>query len=135
MHVCHPLVLLIPWDVGGSKSNGLSDEVPLPSRRHHPQNRSAIYGKTKDLGDVLQRHRDLTRWKVERVGLWTPPVHECHQRGDAHQWQTAVDEPSKRQEPRTMYEQLIPLVLVQGAVRVDPEWLQTLSNTTTVKKY
>jgi hypothetical protein len=72
------------------------------------------------------------RWNM--WGLWTPPVHECHQRGGIHQRQTMVDEPSKRQEPRTMYERLIPLVRVQGSVRVDPEWLQTLSNTTTVKK-
>jgi hypothetical protein len=46
-----------------------------------------------------------------------------------------VDEPSKRQEPRTAYERLVPLVPVQGVMCADPERLQTLSNTTTVKKY
>jgi hypothetical protein len=134
MHAHRLLILLIHWDVRGSNANGLSNGVPPPGKRHHPTNRSAIDGKTKDHGDVLQHHRDLARRKVEHVGLWTPPVHECHQRGGIHQWQTMVDEPSKWQEPRTMYERLIPLVRVQGSVRVDPERLQTLSNTTTVKK-
>jgi hypothetical protein len=135
MHTCRLLVLLIPWDVGSSKANGLRDGVPQPGRRHHPTNRSAVNGKTKDHGDVLQRHHDLARRKVERVGLRTPPVHESHQRGGIHQRQTAVDEPSKRQEPRTTYEQLIQQVPVQGGMRADPERLQMLSITTTVKKY
>jgi hypothetical protein len=133
MHTRRLLVLLIPWDIGGSKVNGLSDGVPPPGRRHHPTNRSTVDGKTKDHGDVLQRHRDLARREVEHVGLQTPPVHECHQRGGVHQWQTAVDEPSKQQEPCTTFEWLVPLLPVQGVVRTDPERLQTLSNTTTVK--
>jgi hypothetical protein len=135
MHACRLLVLLIPWDVGRSKANGLRDGVPQPGRRHHPTNRSAVNGKTKDHGDILQRHHDLARRKVERVGLRTPPVHESHQCGGIHQRQTAVDEPSKRQEPRTTYEQLIQQVPVQGGMRADPERLQMLSITTTVKKY
>jgi hypothetical protein len=68
-----------------------------------------------------------------RVGLRTPTVHECCQCGSGHQWQTTINEPRKRQEPHTTYERLILLVLVHGAMRADPEWLQTLSNTTTVK--
>jgi hypothetical protein len=89
-------VLLIPWDIGGSKANRLSNGVPPPGRRHHPTNRSAIDRKIKDHGDILHCHHDLARRKVERVGLQMPPVHECHQRGGVYQWQTAVDEPSKR---------------------------------------
>jgi hypothetical protein len=128
-------VLLIPWDIGGSKANQLSNGVPPPGRRHHPTNRSVIHGKTKDHGDVLQRHHDLAKQKVECVGLLMPPVHECRQRSDIHQRQTAVHELSKRQEPHTMYERLVPLVPLQGLVCADPQQLQTLSNTTTVQKY
>jgi hypothetical protein len=135
VHVHRLPILLICWDVRGSKANRLSNGVPPPGRRHHPTNRRAIDGKTKDHGDVLQRHRDLAIRKVERVGLRTPPVHKCHQRGGVHQWQTTIGEPSKRQDPCTMYERLIPLIPRQGAMRADPERLQTLSNTTTVQKY
>jgi hypothetical protein len=99
MHACRLLVLLTPWDIRGSKANGLFDGVPLPGRRHHLTNRSVVDGKTKDHGDIQQHHRDLTRWKVEPVGLRMPPVHECHQHGGGHQRQTTVDEPSKWQEP------------------------------------
>jgi hypothetical protein len=135
VHAHHLPILLIRWDIGGSKANRLSDGVPPPGRRHHPTNRSAIDGKTKDHGNILQHHRALARQKVERVGLWMPPVHECRQRGGIHQQQTTVDEPSKWQETPTTYEQLIPLVPRQGVVRVDPERLQTLPNTIIVQKY
>jgi hypothetical protein len=53
MHARRLHVLLIPWDVGRSKANGLSDGVPPPGRRQHPTNRSVIDGKTKDHDDVL----------------------------------------------------------------------------------
>jgi hypothetical protein len=56
-HACRLLVLLIWCDVGESKANRLSDGVPPLGRSHHPTNRSAIDGKTKDHGDVLQRSR------------------------------------------------------------------------------
>jgi hypothetical protein len=135
VHAHRLLVLLIGGDVRGSKANRLFDGVPPPGRRHQPTNRSVIDGKTEDHGDLLQCHRDLARWKVERVGLRTPPVHECCKCGGVHQRQTAVDELSKRQEPRMMYEWLVPLIPCQGAVCVDPKRLQMLSNTTTVQKY
>jgi hypothetical protein len=101
---CEPLrvharclsVLLIQCNIRGSKANCLSDRVSPLDRSHHPTDWSAVDGKTKDHGDVLQRHRDLARWKVECVGLRTPPVHEHHQRGGVHQRQTVGDEPSKR---------------------------------------
>jgi hypothetical protein len=128
-------VLLIRCNVGGSKANRLSDGVPPPGRRHHPTNRSAIDGKTKDHSDVLQHHSDLTRWKVERVGLQMPPVHERRQRGSVHLRQTMGDEPSKWQEPRMTYEWLVPLIPCQGAIRADPERLQMLSNKTIIQKY
>jgi hypothetical protein len=132
VHAHRPPVLLIPWVVGGSKANRLSNGVPPPGRRHHPTNRSAVDGKTKDHDEVLQRHRDHPRRKVEHVGPRTPLVHECHQHGSVHQWQTVVHEPRKRQEPCTTYEWLTPLVPLQGAVRADLERLQTVSNTTTI---
>jgi hypothetical protein len=114
VHARHLLVLLIWCDVRGSKANRMSDGVPPLGRRHHPTNRSAIDGKTKDHGDVLQHHRDLTRRKVECMGLGTPPVHDRRQHGGVHQRQTAGDEPSKWHEPCTMYEWLVPLVPHQG---------------------
>jgi hypothetical protein len=79
VHTCHHLVLLIHGNVegGGVKADSLSDGVPPPDGRHLPTNRSDIGGKTKDHGDVLQRHHGLATRKVERVGLQTPPVHKC----------------------------------------------------------
>jgi hypothetical protein len=73
VHACHLPVLLIPWDVRGSKANHLSDGVPPPDKRRHPTNRSAVDRKTKDHDNILQRHHNLARWKVERV------VSRCHQ--------------------------------------------------------
>jgi hypothetical protein len=71
---------------------------------------------------------------VERVGLQMPLIHEHRKRGGVHQRHTTGHEPSKGQELRLTYEQLIPLAPRQGVVRADPERLQTLSNTITVKK-
>jgi hypothetical protein len=135
VHARHLPVLLIQCDGRGPKANRLSDGVPPLGRRHHPTNRSVVDGKTKDHDDILQHHRDLARWKVERVGLRMPPVHERRQRGGVHQRQTAGDKPSMWQEPRTTYERLIPLVPRQGAMRADPERLQTLLNTITLNIY
>jgi hypothetical protein len=87
-----------------------------------------------ETGPVQVLPIDLVRRKVERVCLRTPPIHECHQRSGVHQRQIAGDEPSKWQEPRMIYERLVPLIPHHGVVRVDPEQLQTLSNTTTVEK-
>jgi hypothetical protein len=71
---------------------------------------------------------------VERVCLQTPPVHKCYQHGGVHQWHTTSgDEPSKRQEPRTTYERLVPLIPHQGVVYADPKVLQTLWNKIIVK--
>jgi hypothetical protein len=134
VHVCRLPILLIRCDVGGSKANRLSDRLPPPGGRHHPTNRRAIDGKTKDHGDVLQCHCDLVRWKVDCVGLRAPPVHERRQRSGVHQRQAAGDEPSKRQEPCTTYEWLIPHIPRQRVVHADPERLQMLSNITTVQK-
>jgi hypothetical protein len=47
---------------------------------------------------------------VEHVGLWTPPVYKCHQRGGVHHRQMAGHETSKWQEPGTLYERCVPLV-------------------------
>jgi hypothetical protein len=110
VHARHLPIFLIRGDVRKSKSNHLSDGVPPPGRRHHPTNRSTVDGKTKNHGDVLQRHHNLARRKVEHVGLRMPPVHKCRQRGSVHQRQPAVDELSKRQKPCTTYDRLVPLV-------------------------
>jgi hypothetical protein len=124
VHVRRLLVFLICGDVGGSNANSLYNGVPSPGGRHHPTNKSAVDEKTKDHGDILQRHRGLATRKVERVGLQTPLVDKCRQHDGVHQRQTAGgDEPSKRQEPRTTFERLIPLVPRQEAVGVDPEVL------------
>jgi hypothetical protein len=97
-------VILIRCNVRGSKANRMSDGVPPPDRRHHPTNQSAVDGKTKDHDDVLQRHRDLARRKVERVGLQMPLIHEHRKRGGVHQRHTTGHEPSKGQELRLTYE-------------------------------
>jgi hypothetical protein len=70
-------VLLVYGNIGVSQADSRHDGVPPPAWRHRPTNRSVINGKTKDHGDVLQRHRGLPTRKVEHVGLWTPPVHKC----------------------------------------------------------
>jgi hypothetical protein len=88
-----------------------------------------------DHGNILQHHHGLATWNVKRVGLRTPPVNQSRQRGRVHHQQTASDEPSKRQEPRTLYEWHVPLVPHQGVVHADPEWGQSLWNTTIVQKY
>jgi hypothetical protein len=62
-----------------------------------------VNGKAKDHGDILKHHRGLAAQMVEHVGLRTPPVDKCHQHGGVHHRQTANDETSKRQEPRTPY--------------------------------
>jgi hypothetical protein len=59
VHSHHLLVLLIRGDVSGSNADILSNGVPPPGGRHEPTNRSAVDGKTKDHGDVLQRHHGL----------------------------------------------------------------------------
>jgi hypothetical protein len=111
VHARRLLVLLIRGDVGGLNADSLFDGVPPPDGRHHPTNSSVIDEKTKDHDDILQCHRSLTTRKVEHVPLPMPPVHKCYQRGRVHQRQAkGGDEPSKRQEPLTTYEWLIPLV-------------------------
>jgi hypothetical protein len=135
VHARRLLVLLIREHVRGSNADSLSYRVLPPGGRHHPTNRSDVDGKTKDHDDIMRRHCSLATRKVERVRLWTPPVHKCCQRGGVHQRQAACgDEPKKRQEPRTTYERLIPLIPRQGALRVDPKMLQTLWNKIIVKK-
>jgi hypothetical protein len=104
------LVLLVCGNVGGSHADSSPDGVPPPAWRHHPTNRRAVDGKTKDHGDVLQCHCGLPTRKVECVGLRTPLIHKCHQRGGVHHRQTAGDELSKWQETHTPYERLIPLI-------------------------
>jgi hypothetical protein len=69
------LVLLVCRNIGGSNVDSSPNGVPLPAWRHSPRNRCAVDGETKDHGNVLQRHRGLPTQEVERVGLWTPPVH------------------------------------------------------------
>jgi hypothetical protein len=81
VHARRLLFLLIREDVGGSNADSLSNGVPPPGGRHQPTNRSAVNGKTNDHGDILQRHHGLATRKVESVGLQTPPVHKCRQRG------------------------------------------------------
>jgi hypothetical protein len=125
-------VLLVCRNVGGSQVNNSHDGVPPPGSRHHPRNRCAVDGKTEDHGDVLQRHRDLPTRKVERVGLQTPPVYMCRQRGRVHHRQMAGHDMSKRPEPNTPYEWCVPLVPRQGAVRTDPERQESLCNTTMI---
>jgi hypothetical protein len=132
IHVRHLPVLLIPWDVGGggSKANRLSDGVPPPGRRHHPTNRSVVDGKTKD-------HCDLGGWKVERgtcgppdaTGPWVPSTRRRPSATDRG-WRAeqAVGTPQDIWTARTAHPSA-------WAVRADPEWLQTLSNRTTVKIY
>jgi hypothetical protein len=129
------LVLLVYRNVGGSKADSSPDGVPPPVWRHRPRNWHAVDGETKDHGDILQHHRGLPTQKVERVGLHTPPVHKCHQRGGVHHRQSTGDEASKRQERRTSYERRVPLVPQQGAMRADPKRGQSLWNTTIVQKY
>jgi hypothetical protein len=113
---------------GGSNADSSLDHVPPPPWRHRPINQGVIDGKTEDHGDVLKRDCGLATRKVERVGLRMPPVHQCHQRRGVHQWQTAGDEPSKREEPCTTYERCVPLVLRKGAVRANPDRGQHLQH-------
>jgi hypothetical protein len=129
----HLLVLVVCGNVRGRlNADSSPDRVPPPSWKHRPTNWSAVDGKTKDHGGVLQRHRHLNGRKVDRVGLRTPPVHRCRQHGGVHYRQTAGDEPSKQQEPRTLYEWRIPLIPRQGVARVDPERGQSMWNTTII---
>jgi hypothetical protein len=125
-------ILLVCRNVRGSQVDSSRDGVPPPGWRHRPINRCAIDGKTEDHGNVLQHHRDLPTWKVERVGLRTSPVYKCHQRGRVHHRPMAGHDTSKRQEPDTPYEWRIPLIPRQGAVRTDPEWQESLCNTTMI---
>jgi hypothetical protein len=125
-------VLLVYRNVRGSQADSSRDGVPPPGWRHRPRNWCAVNGKTEDHGDVMQRHRGLPTQKVERVGLQTPPVYKCRQRGKVHHRQMAGHETSKRQEPGTPYEQRVPLVPQQGVVRTDPERQESLCNTTMI---
>jgi hypothetical protein len=77
-------VLLVCGNIRGLQANSSPDEVPPPAWSHRPRNRTAIDGKTKDHGDILQRHRGLATRKVKRVGLRMPPVDKCRQRGGVH---------------------------------------------------
>jgi hypothetical protein len=135
VNACHLLVLLVCRNVKGLKVDSSPDGVPPPAWRHRPRNRCAVDGETKDHGDVLQCHCGLPTRKVERVGLRMPLVHKCHQCGGVHHRQTAGDEASKQQEPRTTYEWRVPLVPHHRAMRANPEWGQSMWNTTIVQKY
>jgi hypothetical protein len=106
----HFLVLLIHGDVRGGGQMPIASTMVSLHPVHQLRNRSSVDGKTKDHGDILQYHRGLATRKVECVGLWTPLVHKCHQHDGVHQRQTAGKELSKRQEPRMMYEQLLPVI-------------------------
>jgi hypothetical protein len=125
-------VLLVCRNIRGSQADSCRDRVPPPSWRHRPRNWCAVDGKTDDHGDVLQHHHDLPTQKVERVGLQTPSVYKCHQRGRVHHRQMVGHDTSKRQEPGTPYERCVPLVPRQGDVRMDPEQQESLCNTTMI---
>jgi hypothetical protein len=125
-------VLLVCMNVGGSQADRSHDGVPPLGWRHCPRNRCAVDGKTEDHGDVLQRHHGLPTRKVECVGLQTPPVYKCRQRGGVHHRQMARHETSKRQEHITSYERRVPLVPRQGVVRTDLERQESLCNTTMI---
>jgi hypothetical protein len=110
VNTCCLLVLLVCGNVGGSHADSSPDGVPPLAWRHRPKNQCAVNGKTKDHGDVLQCQRDLSTWKAKPVGLVTPPVHKCRQRGRVHHQQTVSDEASKQQETCTAYEWCVPLI-------------------------
>jgi hypothetical protein len=125
----HPAGDIVP-QIGSMSGVGVGvnvdsshDAIPPPSWRHRPTNRGAINEHTQDHGDILKRRRGLTARQVKHVGLWMPPVHKCHQHDGVHHRQTADDEPSKRQEPSTTYEQHVPLVPLQWVVHVDLQHL------------
>jgi hypothetical protein len=118
----HRLLVLLVWgNVGESKVDSSPNGVPPPAWRHRPRNRRVVDGETKDHSNVLQCHRGLPTWKVERVGLRTPPVHKCRQCGGVHHRQTTGDKVSKRQEPCMAYKWRVPLVPREGVVRADPK--------------
>jgi hypothetical protein len=67
VHVRCLLVLLIHGDVRGSNVDSLPDRVPPPGGKQHLTNGSAVDGKTKDQGGILQLCASRPSWYVSVI--------------------------------------------------------------------